>query len=64
MVKTSIAHNKYLTSRVKEDNDSISTKSEAQILSLSLNLVYNFLFKNFLITGLCNSWASTSFKFA
>ena len=45
LVKTSITHVKYLTTRFLEDNDTISAKSIAQILSL--NLAYTFLFLNF-----------------
>ena len=55
-----MTNNKYLTYLFFEDNDSISAKSEAQILSL--NLAYTFLLLNFLITGLCNSSASNSFR--
>ena len=36
LVKTSITHNKYLTPQFLEDNDPISYKSAAQILSLYL----------------------------
>ena len=54
-----MTHNKYLTFLVFEDNDSISAKFAAQILSL--NLADTFLLLNFLITGLCNSSASCSF---
>ena len=53
IVETSPARNKYLTSLLKEDNDPISTKSFAQILSL--NLVWTLLHLNFLIPGFCNS---------
>ena len=49
LLKTSMAHNKYLTFLFFEDNDSISAKSAAQILSL--NLACTFLLLNFLITG-------------
>ena len=35
-VKTCITHSKYLTPRLKEDNDPISAKSAAQIVSLNL----------------------------
>ena len=52
-------HIKYLTFLFFEDNDSISTASATQILSL--NLEYTFLLWNFLITGLCNFSASCSF---
>ena len=52
-------HNKYLTFLFFGDNDSISAKSAAQILSL--NFAYLFLLLNFLITGLCSSSASCSF---
>ena len=58
-MKKSITYNKYLTFLFFEDNDSISAKSAAQILSL--NLAYTFILLNFLITGLCNSLASCSF---
>ena len=58
-MKTSMTHNKYLTFLFLEDNDSISAKSAAQILSL--NLAYTFLLLNFLIAGLRNSSASCSF---
>ena len=34
LVKKSITHGKYLTPQLKEDNDPISAKSDAQILSL------------------------------
>ena len=54
-----MTHNKYLTFLFFEDNDPISAKSAAQILSL--NLAYTFLLLNFLITGLCSSSASCSF---
>ena len=54
-----MTHNKYLTFLFLEDNDSISAKSAAQILSL--NLAYIFLLLNFLIAGLRNSSASCSF---
>ena len=33
LVKTYITHNKYLTPQLKEDNDSISARSAAQLLS-------------------------------
>ena len=49
LVKTSMTHNKYLTFLFLEDNDFISAKSAAQILSL--NLGYTFLLLTFLITG-------------
>ena len=51
-----MAHNKYLTFLFFEDNDSISAKAAAQILSF--NLAQNSLFFYFLVTGLCNSSAS------
>ena len=54
-----MTHNEYLTFLFLEDNDSISAKSAAQILSL--NLAYTFLLLDFLITGLCNSLASGLF---
>ena len=54
-----MSHNKYLTFLFFEDNDHISAKSAAQILSL--NLAKTFLVWNFLIIGLCNSSASCSF---
>ena len=54
-----MAHNEYLIFLFLEDNDPISTKSVAQILSL--NLAKSFLLLNFLVTGLCNSIASCSF---
>ena len=54
-----MTHNKYLTFLFLEENDSISAKSAAQILAL--NLALTFLLLNFLITGLCNSLASSSF---
>ena len=54
-----MTHNEYLTFLFLEDNDSISAKSAAQILSL--NLAYTFLLFDFLITGLCNSLASGLF---
>ena len=37
LVKTSITHNKHLTFLFFEDNDFISGKSAAQILSLNLS---------------------------
>ena len=52
-------NNKYLTLLFLEDNDSISAKCAAKVLSV--NLAQTILFLNFLITGLCNS--STSFSF-
>ena len=52
-MKTFIAHNKYLMAQFLEDNDPISAKSAAQILSL--NLAHPFLLLNFLIPSLCNS---------
>ena len=52
-------HNKYLTLLFFVENDSISAKSAAQMLSL--NLAQTFLLLNFLITGLWNSSASYSF---
>ena len=58
-MKTSMTHNKCLTFLFLEDNDSISARYAAQILSL--NLAYTFLLLNFLTTGLCNSLASCSF---
>ena len=57
-----MTHNKYLKILFFEDNDSISAKSATQILFL--NLAYNFLLFNFLVTDLCNSSASYSFTFA
>ena len=50
---------KYVTFRFFKDNDSISAKSAAQILSL--NLAWTFLLLNFLITGLCDYSGSCSF---
>ena len=50
--------------RLKEDNEPISAKSAAQILSLNLLLSETFLLSNFLITSLCNSWANTLFTVA
>ena len=61
-MKTSITNNKYLTPQLKEDNDSVSAKSPAQMLSL--NLEQTFLILNFLINGLCNSCASSIFTLA
>ena len=52
-MKTSIMHNKHLTPQFLEDNDLISAKSAAQILSL--NFAYILVLLNFLTTGLCNS---------
>ena len=52
-------HNKYLTLLFFVENDSISAKSAAQMLTL--NLAQTFLLLNFLITGLWNSSASYSF---
>ena len=54
-----MTHNNYLTFLSFEDNDPISAKSAAQILSL--NLSYTFLLLNFLITSLCDSLAGCSF---
>ena len=59
LVKTSLTHNKYLTFLLLENNDPISAKPAAQILSL--NLTYTFLLLDFLVTGLCNSLANCSF---
>ena len=56
-----MTQNKYLTPKYLKYYDAISAKSPAQMLSL--NLAYTFLLLNFLITGLCNSIESTSFKF-
>ena len=42
-----MTHNKYLTFLFFEENDSISAKSAAKILSL--NLAYTFSLLNFLI---------------
>ena len=62
-VKASMTHNEYLTAQFLEDNDPISAKSGAQILSLNFeySFFFFFFFLNFLITGLRNSRASTSF---
>ena len=67
-VKASMTHNEYLTAQFLEDNDPISAKSGAQILSLNFEYSFFlffffsfFFFLNFLITGLRNSRASTSF---
>ena len=49
LVKTSKTYNKYLTYLLLEDNNLISTKSAAQILSLSL--AWAFLLFNSLVTG-------------
>ena len=54
-----MTHNEYLTFLFLEDNDSISAKSAAQILSS--NLAYTFLLLDFLITGFCNSLGSGLF---
>ena len=62
LVKRSLTHNKYLTILFLEDNDSISAKYAAQILSL--NLAQTFLHLNFLVTGLYSSSASYSFTLA
>ena len=35
-MKTSMTHDKHLTPRLKKDNDPVSAKSAAQILSVSL----------------------------
>ena len=56
-----MTHNKCIKLLFFEDNDSISAKSDAQILSL--NLAYTFLLLSFLITSLFNSSASCSFTF-
>ena len=56
-----MTHDKYLTSWFLEDNDPISAKSAAQILSL--NYKYTFVLWNLLITSLSNSLASTLFTF-
>ena len=57
-----MTYNKYLTLFLFQDNDPISAKSDAQILSL--NLAETFLFLNYLSAGLCNSSASCSFTLA
>ena len=56
-----MAHNKYLTFLFLGDNDSISAKSAAQILSKSPVDFSSFQFFNY---GLCNSLVSCSFTFA
>ena len=61
-VKTFLTHNKHLTFQFLEDNVPISAKSSEQILSLNLAKALPFL--DFLITGLCNSSASSSFTLA
>ena len=43
LVKTSLVHNKYSTFSFFEDNDPISAKSAAQILSLNLAETFCFL---------------------
>ena len=50
-MKTSITHIKYSIFLFLEDNDLVSAKSTAQI--------QNFLFLNFLITDLCNTYQKT-----
>ena len=52
LLKTSTSHNKYLNFQFLENNDLISAKSAAHMLSL--NVAYAFLLLNSLITGLCN----------
>ena len=54
-----MTYKKYLTFLFIEENDSISARSAASILSL--NLTQTFLLLNFSITGLSNSSASFSF---
>ena len=56
-----MTQNKYLTFSLFEENDSISAKSAAQILSV--NLAQDFLLLNFLVTRLCNTLANSSFTF-
>ena len=51
LVQAFITQNKYLTPRLKEDNNIISARSAAK----SLSLKYTFLSLNFLITGFRNS---------
>ena len=58
LVETSMTHNDYLTFLFFEDNESISTKSAAQ---LSLNLAYIFLHLSFLTSGSFSSLVSCSF---
>ena len=58
-METYMIHNRYLTLWFSEDNDSISSKFGAQILSL--NLAKTFALLNFLITDLYNYSASCSF---
>ena len=60
LMKRYMTCNKYLTFRLLEDNDPISAKSAAQTLSLNLTKTFHLL--NFLITGICKSSASSSFK--
>ena len=60
-MKTSITHSKYLTLRSKDDNDPISAKSPAQ--NIIFKTYSNLILLDHLSTGLCNSWASTSFTF-
>ena len=55
-------HNKYFTFQFLEDNDPISARSTAQILSLNPAQTFLLLIF-FLITGLCNSLASCQFTF-
>ena len=59
LVKTSMAHNKYLTFLFFEDNDFTSAKSSAP--KFFLNLAYTLLLFNFLSSGLCSSSASFPF---
>ena len=48
LIKTSITHNKYFTPQFSENNDPISAKFAAQMLSLSF--AYTLLLLRFLIT--------------
>ena len=60
IVKTSIAHNRYLIFLFLEDNDLISAKSSAQLLPLKEKFTCFLL--SFLITAFCKSLAICSFK--
>ena len=51
-----MSHNRYLNPLLYLLNDCISAKSTPDILSLKDE--YTFLFLNFLIIGLCNSFAN------
>ena len=62
LVKASTTDKKNLTPSYLEDNDLISAKSSA--LVLSLNPAETFLPLKFLITSLCSSWVNSLYTFA